>query len=1282
MKHKPSDMTQQYRYPGAKPFQTDESHVFYGRAGVSQELYQLINLEPLVVLHAKSGLGKSSVINAGLMPIIAEAKEYTPFNIRFHADTKDKKEMPLGITQDIVQSQSDLLDKIRPEGEDSLWYHLKSRQLTATEDKGIFLIFDQFEELFTYDDAIVEEFARQLSEAFYSTLPQRFRDKRKAGFEKDANFLSSQELEQLDQALNLRFLMVIRSDRMSLMKKLKAYFPTILSADFELQPLDREQAEDAILSPAYQKVGFITPIFDYEDDAIEYLLDFLSEDGTEPIESFQLQILCEYVEQHLVAKQGKTVIKKADIANPDQILENYYLDKINSITNPTQQLAARRLIEEGFIFEEEERRLTLYEGQIFKSYGINQDLLNQLLDTHLIRSEPSLRGGYTYELSHDTLVVPVLKAKVKRKEAERLIREQEELQVREAELLTLRKKEAAAREQAEKEKQLRTEAELNEKRARQRTRLATVVSIFALLLSGLAFWFWRNAEESNRVSELRTEEAIDANEATKGALVIVEQKKIEADLAAATAERQRIRASESEMLAKDNEKRANQNLVQANKRFASYLASEAEKAFEIEDIRLAYRLVEAAEQYDKNNEKVLGLKDLIPSYASQFILRGLYHELSFDKKYLTFITKGKEGNNDVLHVLDLSKSFPPRSFENSDYKSYHEDDSSRDSYSPDGKYLLFSTKGKGEDNSVLQVLDLSKSSPPRSFENSRKYRYSPDGKYLTFFTTGKERGNSVFQILDLSKSSPPRSFEKSISYNESYRYSPDGKYLAFFTQRKEGFGHQSVLQVLDLSKSSPPRSFENSFSESFSFDNNDGYSPDGKYLTFFTRGNGRGTSVLQVLDLSKSSPPRSFEDSHYKDRYGYSLDGEYLTFFTSGNGKGTSVLQVLDLSESSPPRSFKNSQRYGYSPDGKYLTFFTEGNGRGTSVLQVLDLSKSSPPRSFENIAYKNYRYSPDGKYLIFFTKGKEGDSSVLQVLDLSKSSPPRSFENSISDEDSYKYSPDGKYLTFFTEGKDGSNFTLQVLDLSKSSPPRSFENSQKDNYSPDGKYLTFFTRGKELDGGQLLQVLDLSKSSLPRSFEKSYSNRYSPDGKYLTFSAKSKEGDYDVLQVLNLSKSSPPRSFENSYISSGYSSDCYSPDGKYLTFFAKSKEGGYDILQVLNLSKSSFPLSFENSKIYRYSPDGNYLAFITKGKESDYSIQLLELESGKIIRTVGHQYKPELKFLNNNTILTTFENPISEESIYKIINFSLGDNQQAFEYYKEKIYFPLSKKEKEQYGL
>ena len=49
----------QFRYPG-KPFKIDQQHIFFGRDKDIRQLYQLIKMESLVVLHSKSGLGQTS----------------------------------------------------------------------------------------------------------------------------------------------------------------------------------------------------------------------------------------------------------------------------------------------------------------------------------------------------------------------------------------------------------------------------------------------------------------------------------------------------------------------------------------------------------------------------------------------------------------------------------------------------------------------------------------------------------------------------------------------------------------------------------------------------------------------------------------------------------------------------------------------------------------------------------------------------------------------------------------------------------------------------------------------------------------------------------------------------------------------------------------------------------------------------------------------------------------------------------------------------------------------
>ncbi|MCB0580682.1 MAG: hypothetical protein KDD10_15395, partial [Phaeodactylibacter sp.] len=169
--------------------------------------------------------------------------------------------------------------------------------------------------------------------------------------------------------------------------------------------------------------------------------------------------------------------------------------------------------------EEEERRLSLYEGQILKGYNISPELLRQLLDTHLIRSEPSMRGGYTYELSHDTLVAPVLRAKARRKEAERREEEVEEQRRREAELAGLRREAEKERERARKESELRAMAEKAEKaaqdnarQARRRARQALIGALVAIALAIVAGVFFQQAKASELKAKANFEAAEQAQQ--------------------------------------------------------------------------------------------------------------------------------------------------------------------------------------------------------------------------------------------------------------------------------------------------------------------------------------------------------------------------------------------------------------------------------------------------------------------------------------------------------------------------------------------------------------------------------------------------------------------------------------------------------------------------------------------------------------------------------------------------------------------------------------------------
>ncbi len=106
------------------------------------------------------------------------------------------------------------------------------------------------------------------------------------------------------------------------------------------------------------------------------------------------------------------------LGDPDEIQKNYYESQITRLPQ-NERLKARRLVEEGLIYAEEKRRISLYESQIYREYELEEETLRQLVNNHLLRAEPDPKGGYNYELSHDTLVEPILEAYEIRQIAER-----------------------------------------------------------------------------------------------------------------------------------------------------------------------------------------------------------------------------------------------------------------------------------------------------------------------------------------------------------------------------------------------------------------------------------------------------------------------------------------------------------------------------------------------------------------------------------------------------------------------------------------------------------------------------------------------------------------------------------------------------------------------------------------------------------------------------------------------------------------------------------------------
>lgn len=413
------------RYPGVRPFETTDQALFFGRERDVQDLSGLITLEKLVVLFGRSGHGKSSLINAGILPRLAELAEQdevtlVPILIHFGAYLEGVSLSPVQNLlarlneKTAADPAGDFLKNYLPDN--SLWQQFKRRSVASD---SFLLLFDQFEEFFTYPIVQQEAFKTQLAELLYTEMPQSVRAVAREMEPAQRLFLS--------RPLQVNVLFAIRDDRMSQLHDLKDRLPAVLDKCYPLKSLSIEQAKRAIEEPAKKQGDFATPGFTYSTEALNLMLDKLSESKQEQqsngIETFQLQIICQYLEEEVAAGRiPGNHIEPAHFADKiDDIFEGYYQRLLDKLPQSATS-AAQHLIEESLIFSDpktgEARRLSV-DADVLKhqNKGINNEVLSALASAFLLRRTPNSVGGYNYEVSHDTLIKPILNTAAKREKA-------------------------------------------------------------------------------------------------------------------------------------------------------------------------------------------------------------------------------------------------------------------------------------------------------------------------------------------------------------------------------------------------------------------------------------------------------------------------------------------------------------------------------------------------------------------------------------------------------------------------------------------------------------------------------------------------------------------------------------------------------------------------------------------------------------------------------------------------------------------------------------------------
>ncbi len=168
-------------FPGLRPFTLDESHLFFGREGQSEEVLRNLSANRFVGVIGASGSGKSSLIYCGLIPILHggfitqagskwQIMTMRPGNGPIHnlAHSLVSNQLTEGTNEDDLHSEVALTASMLRGSSLGLIESIKKANYKS--DENILILVDQFEELFRYKRNEMLTDSENESEAFIKLL--------------------------------------------------------------------------------------------------------------------------------------------------------------------------------------------------------------------------------------------------------------------------------------------------------------------------------------------------------------------------------------------------------------------------------------------------------------------------------------------------------------------------------------------------------------------------------------------------------------------------------------------------------------------------------------------------------------------------------------------------------------------------------------------------------------------------------------------------------------------------------------------------------------------------------------------------------------------------------------------------------------------------------------------------------------------------------------------------------------------------------------------------------
>ncbi|PKN95507.1 MAG: hypothetical protein CVU44_02130 [Chloroflexi bacterium HGW-Chloroflexi-6] len=955
-------MTTNNPYVGPRSFSKTET--LYGRDRELRVLTDRLIAERIVLLHAPSGAGKTSLVQAGLIPELALEGFFVHPTIRVNAEFPADLVKPSDSLSDAKRFNrftfSTLLsleERYPPEQRTklsrlarlSLADYLALRSIEDQREGPEFLIFDQFEEILSIDPN-----DRVSKNSFFTQLRTILRNR------------------------NRWALFVMRTDYVGALEPYARNIPTYFANTFHLELLGAKAAQEAIQQPA-KKAGV-----DFTDDAAQKLVDDLRRvqvqamDGSVQsqlglyIEPVQLQVVCYRLWENKDA--DRMTIDEQDLASVgdvNQSLAGYYAMSVSRAAEAIQipERSIREWFDQKLITPEGTRSLVRI--GIDLSEGLPNEVIRNIETTHLIRPEKRA-GQIWYELAHDRLIEPVRSDNKRWFESNlNLFQRQSKLWIEQGrgEGLLLRSRELDIAEQEAKSIILTPEESaflgacrsLRQREMRDKTQRRLIVAglVISLLLFFVAMFFSISATAANRSYEL---EAIKAKEASTQA--VAQQSIAQAASTQAIAQQSTAQAASTQAVAQQAtaEAASAQALANANAAATAQADAEIEKTKANEQEKLALEQKKLARANELAAQSILAQNNGQNSVA-YLLAAEAFQIVDTSRTRIQLLSLLNARGRVFLTVSSEAGLSPHLSFARENLAVFS---SSFDNCEPGSKYYLCRDgvfkAWQLKNISTSSGLDLLEITQAETFSTPNKMldaiSLSPDGKliaaaYCTVAFTNIVRCEKESLLFWDTETYTRVGDEISIATN-SYNsrnvllaYSPDGKTLAVAI-------NDNTVLLLETQTYTEKARFEalNGVSQL-------AFSPDGKTLAL--AGGYNNALTLIDMDQLESKAVQIPSKTRAIISLAYSPSGKQLAL-----GSSEGLILLWDVAENEITAQIYDRQgrvlALAFSPDGKILAA-----GHDNFYLTLWDVASRQPltrPYLRHTDGVHSLAFSSDGNLL------------------------------------------------------------------------------------------------------------------------------------------------------------------------------------------------------------------------------------------------------------------------------------------------------------------------------